>query len=86
LKTKYPTFWLPAVELNMNEMFPDLTEESISLARKAKAEKMKNDVVLTKCPKCHQTINVDEFYDKGILKRISIGCKCGYVFDGEIYD
>ena len=62
------------------------TEESKQLARKAKMEKMEKGTVSTMCPKCHQKINVDEVYDNGILKSISVRCKCGYVFDGEIYD
>ena len=70
----------------MNETFPCLTEESILLAKKAKIEKIKKGLVSTKCPKCHQKIKVDEVYDNGILKSISVRCKCGYIFNGEIYD
>jgi hypothetical protein len=62
------------------------TEESKQLARKAKMEKMEKGTVSTMCPKCYQKIKVDIFYDNGILKSISVRCKCGYVFDGEIYD
>lgn len=69
-----------------NEIYPVPTEESILLARKARTEKMKKGMVLTKCPKCHQTIKGDEFYEYGILKCISVNCECGYIFDGEIYD
>ena len=62
------------------------TEESKQLARKAKMEKMEKGTVFTMCPKCHQKIKVNIFYDNGILKSISVRCKCGYIFDGEIYD
>ena len=47
---------------------------------------MKKGMVLTRCPKCHQTIKVDEIYEHGILKSVSVNCECGYIFDGEIYD
>lgn len=62
------------------------TEESKRLARKAKMEKMEKGTVSTMCPKCHQKIKVYIFYDNGIFKSISVRCKCGYIFDGEIYD
>lgn len=62
------------------------TEESKQLARKAKMEKMEKGIVFTMCPKCHQKIKINIFYDNGILKSISVRCKCGYVFGGEIYD
>ena len=67
-------------------MMKDHTEESKLLARKAKMEKIEKGTVSTMCPKCHQKINVDEVYDNGILKSISVRCKCGYILDGEIYD
>ena len=69
-----------------NEIFPVSTKESISLAKKARTEKMKKGTVSTRCPKCNQKIEVDEYYENGFLKNISVSCKCGYVFDGEIYD
>lgn len=73
-------------ESGLNEIFPTLTEESILLAKKARIEKDKRGTVSTKCPKCHQKIVVDELYDHGNLKSISVYCECGYILDGEIYD
>ncbi len=71
--------------MNSKKTYPVVTEESIMLARKARKEKHEKGEVLATCPKCHHRIEVDELYHNGILVRVSVWCKCGYVRDGEIY-
>ena len=63
------------------EMYFEITEESIELANQARLEQYTYGKVSVICPKCQEH---PEIYTTPGGERTTITCKCGYIRNGEI--
>lgn len=63
------------------EMYFEITEESIELANQARLEQYAYGKVSVICPKCQEH---PEIYTTPGGERTTITCKCGYIRNGEI--
>lgn len=65
-----------------NETSAQISEESRTLARKARKDLESDSTTSVICPKCHTHPILIISPDGG---RSDVSCECGYVYSGEIY-
>ena len=63
-----------------------IMDKSLELSDKAFRDYIKTGNTDVICPECGQKPDYRESKDiNGMITRASLSCKCGYIFNGEIY-